>query len=551
MFHFKKVFKTQNLMSQMERGVRVSIFAVLIVAVAVLTVYYFNLGPTGFAVFDQNTQTAFDEGTYTNTIYNGSAVVLAVNQTSGAYTSKIFDAGSSAMWNNLTSQGNNITFEVRNCNTASCSDANFTAVSDLNNLNLSGQYFQYKTSFDSVNDTLGSVSLDYSISQTAPSVSVSITEPTETKTSGSGIPLTFTTTGANLTCKYSVANSATGSIVIENTTINGCANTVFDITSGEGSYSLIVYVIGSSGNASASSSFSIDLPSQQSEEEEAPVEEPVPPVEPVPELIIPAEVKQVSLTQISSTEIIQGDLKEITLSAQNTGTVALSSCVFSGDDSDLFVLAADSKNVGVGETASFAFSLNVSEDAIPGEYNLGFSLTCSETSASGTFGLTVIEKQFDFEIFNVQRTREDRVRVDYSLTELSGEDQNLEIFFSIMDSSGVGVANISQNRSIDANDTNDFRVNIPVNESLEGNLTLSAAINSQNYSTSVLEPITLGAPIGGFAILGGVGGTGGVIILVIVILALGVVFLIVRRMRQSRRASNTRGLTTKLLYIYL
>jgi hypothetical protein len=525
----------------MERGVRVSIFAVLIIAVAVLTVYYLNLGPTGFAVFQQQTQTDFDGGTYTNTLYNGSAVTLGVNQTSGEYSSKVFDAGSSATWNNLTSQGSSgLAFEVRSCSTANCSDANF-AGANLNNLNLSGQYFQYKVSFNSSSGNgtqlLEAVTLDYSVSQTVPAVSVSISEPTGSKSSTSGISLTFTTTGTNLTCKYSVVNSGTGLIVKENTTVTNCANTAFDITSGEGNYTVHVYAEDGSKIASDSSDFSINVVKKPKNTTEAPSTAPI--TEPIPAVIEQApELTQASLVQIPGTEINQGDSKEISLSGQNTGTTALSSCVVTGDDSGFFNIIADSKTIGVGETVSFIFLLNVSEEAIPGEYNLGVSLTCAETSASENFGLTVIKKTFNFEIVNVQRTRQDRVRVDYSLTEISGEDQDLEIFFSIKDTSGLEVANISQNSSIGANKTNDFRVNIPINESLEGNLTLSAEINSQNYSSSVLEPITLGAPIGGFAIFAGVGGTGGIVILVIVVLALGVVFLIVKRMRLLKRTQN-------------
>ena len=532
-------------MVEMERGIRVSIFAVLIVAAAVFTVYYLNLGPTGFAVFQQQTQTDFDQGIYTNTLYNGSAVVLDVNQTSGEYSSKVFDVGSSATWNNLTWQGNpNLSFEVRTCASATCSNESFIST-NLNNMNLSGQYFQYKVSFNSSssNETLAleSISIDYSVSQQQPAVSVSISEPTGTKDSASGVALTYTTVGENLTCLYYVTNSANGITVIENTTISGCANTSFDITSGEGSYSMTVYVSGPLGKASASSSFSIDLPSQQSEEEEeAPVEEEPVPVEPAPEVIAqePPKVTSVSLTQISGVAIIQGNAKEMTLSAQNTGTISLSSCIVSGDDSGFFVITDGSKNIGTGETASFAFLLNVSRETIPVEYNLGVSLTCAETGASQTFAVTVIEKKLDFNITNVQRTREDRVRIDYSLTELSGQNQDVEIYFSIKDASGLEVANASQNRSIDANKTDDFRTNVQINESLEGNLTLSAAFNSQVYSSSVLEPITLGAPIGGFAIFGGVGGTGGIIILVIVVLALGVVFFVARRMRKLKKAGN-------------
>ena len=155
-----------------------------------------------------------------------------------------------------------------------------------------------------------------------------------------------------------------------------------------------------------------------------------------------------------------------------------------------------------------------------------------------------MQKKLDLNITNVRRTRDDRVSVDYILTELAGEDQDVEILFSIKDSSGVLVGEASQNRSLNANESDDFRTNIPINETLlpvnettgepvETDLTLSAAFNSQVYSSTVLEPITLGAPIGGFAIFEGIGGAGGAILLIVVVLILIVIFFIARKMRQS------------------
>ena len=78
---------------------------VLIVG-ALLAIYLFNLQLTGFAVFEQNTCAAFNEGVYTNyTSCNGSSVILDANQTSGIYTSKVFDASQSVSWNSLSWQG--------------------------------------------------------------------------------------------------------------------------------------------------------------------------------------------------------------------------------------------------------------------------------------------------------------------------------------------------------------------------------------------------------------------------------------------------------------
>src|SRR3989338_10508668 len=64
---------------------------------------YFAQGKiTGFSVYEQSSQTNFDEGTYSNTLWNGSAIILSSGQTSGNYTSKVFDAGGVATWNNLS-----------------------------------------------------------------------------------------------------------------------------------------------------------------------------------------------------------------------------------------------------------------------------------------------------------------------------------------------------------------------------------------------------------------------------------------------------------------
>jgi len=120
------------------------------------------------------------------------------------------------------------------------------------------------------------------------------------------------------------------------------------------------------------------------------------------------------------------------------------------------------------------------------------------------------------------------------LAELIGEDQDVQLFFSIKDASGVEVANVTQNSSIDANETNNFRANIPINSSLEGNLTLSASLNLQQYSVSVNEPITLGAPTGFFVLGDDLGTTGNVLaIIVLVIIGAAVYFFVIRRKKAS------------------
>ncbi|MBU0958819.1 MAG: hypothetical protein KKB31_02620, partial [Nanoarchaeota archaeon] len=78
---------------------------VLLLAFGIGALYLLGGGGfTGFAVFNQNAQVDFDEGTYVNTVWNGSAVVLD-SATSGSYTSKVFDGGADSYWNNLSYVG--------------------------------------------------------------------------------------------------------------------------------------------------------------------------------------------------------------------------------------------------------------------------------------------------------------------------------------------------------------------------------------------------------------------------------------------------------------
>ena len=497
---------------------------------ALLAVYYFNLGLTGFAVFEQNTEASFNEGTYSNVVYdaNLSAVALDVNKTLGDYTSKIFDAGSDAMWNNLTWVGNGIAFEVRTCSSSDCANVSF-ATADLSNISLTGRYFQYKVSFDSVNDTLTGVALDYSVVPAPVPVSVDLSEPVGEKGSNSGIPLAFAAAGTNLTCSYEVINSANNQQAL-NSTITDCANTTFGLGATSGDYVLTIYVTGNEGNASDSTSFSLSVEEEATTEEEEVVEEV--PVEPIPQ----TSLTQITLGEVSTSDVIQGETKEMSLSVQNTGTTAVSSCSLSGDDSGWITITSSSNNLGAGATAGLGFSITVPEDTEPGTYTRELSVACAETSASKTFTVNVAQKKLDFEITDVQRTSLGRVRVDYSLTELTGADQDVQMQFFILDASGVQVANASQNSSVDANETDDFRANIAINETLEGNLTLSASINSQQYSISVREPITLGAPTGFFVLGDDLGTTGNVLAIVILVVGgVAVYFFFVRRKAISRK----------------
>ena len=68
-------------------------------------------GITGLVVFEQTDGIDFNFGTYDNTQWNGSALVL-FNSINGNYTSQIIDSGQKSTWNNVSINSNDLSKEV-------------------------------------------------------------------------------------------------------------------------------------------------------------------------------------------------------------------------------------------------------------------------------------------------------------------------------------------------------------------------------------------------------------------------------------------------------
>ena len=564
----------------MKREVGVYLFAVLLVVAVFFAAYFFSISPTGFAVYSG--QPDLSAGTYNNTIYSSGAVSLdsSANATSGSYTSQVIDSNdSNTTWNNLTWTGTvpgnaTLTFQVTSCSDSSCSDASFEGVASNNNtLDLSGftgQYLQYMVLFSIPNlntssPSLTGVSYAYTTQPAAPEeFSITVESPSDGETYNSGhVDLNVSANGDVATWWYSLNDG-------DNTTFT--PNTSLDVV--DGSNTLEIYANSTEGNLSSQSmAFTANIPvcsetdvtacdnyldcnnvngywwddntchtdsqssssSQQQQQEQQNTT-----TQQEQQQVQIQQITQISLGTVSSQDVVQGDSKDLSLSVQNSGTVAVSSCSlsFTGDSASWASASSGAQDISPGASASYPFTVAVPLDTTPGAYDIGMSVSCAETSGTGSFTVNVIEKTLDFNITNVQRTSQTKVRVDYSLKDLSGQDQNVSLFFSILDNSSADVGNVSQNKTLGANKSGNYNVNIPINESLEGNLTLSANVNLEQYSNSVSEPITLGAPIGGFAIFGGQGGAGSLIVLIVVVLILGVVFFLVRRMRTAKSKSS-------------
>lgn len=531
----------------MEKRVHISA-GIAVVALGMLLVYFIGFKFTGFAVIQQQNQTDFSLGTYENVEYdvNDSRITLSANQISGTYTSEILDAGSDSKWNNLSWQGvGNLTFEVRSCSSINCSNSTFVS-SDLNNLNISGQYFQYKVSFydnDSNSTTyLETINVDYTLLS---DISLSITQPSDgvTVSSQSNINLEFSVTGAE-NCWYNLDSGL-------NITISNCTLITFNVSS-DGTYTLNLYANNSNGNFEYhSSNFTVYTSSQQSGSEtpSEPVEEPEEPVAKESETAITGAViedfsDKVVLSEIQNLTMNPNSSKRLIISAGNIGTSAFTSCGLRG----IGVLSSwinpvnETEQLNPGDTKEFEFDLVVPE-ANETEYTVLVSFSCQQFSKAIKFTVNIVNEKIGFELINAQRTSDDKVTINYLLKELSNSEQNVTLDFQLVDSDNNKISEIQENKVLLSNSTEEFETIIPINESLvvvnesiEKKFELIVRLNSQIYSSSVQEKILIGvAPVSGFAVFGGEEGSTGrnVGIIIFIIMALIAVLFVVRRVRTN------------------
>jgi len=275
----------------------------------------------------------------------------------------------------------------------------------------------------------------------------------------------------------------------------------------------------------------------EDEEEEETSSEEKEEEKPAPEskkIIIPKT--SLSVSEISNLSLNPGSSQDVKLIVKNTGTNSLISCMVKPvGESDSWILASgEPAKIDSNKQHEFSFKVTAPEEKEEGHYSLGVSVKCSGIASTKNFIVNVEKKKLEFGLISADRVRSNRVRVIYSLEELAGEDQDIQIHFSLLDLENQEVAKASENRTLEMNLTKEFRINIPINESLEGELNLLVNYDSEVYSSSVTERVVLGAPIGGFAVFEGIG-TGQAVVFLVVLFVLLLIFIFARRMRKKGR----------------
>ncbi len=237
-----------------KRELTITVLSVFIVVVFVLSMVYLRNGNlTGFSVLSANSQSVFNNGTYANTIYNGSAIVLSGSNTSGIYTSKVFDAESAAKWNSILWNNSDakLNLSVRSCDDSACSGESWTNIADVSpqNLNIANNtYFQFKFEFTSGDPApvLSNVYVDYTILNP----NVSLTSPSSGNYSNNtNVTLKYTPSDSDLSncALWGNFNGSFGLNKTDGFPTNGAENS-FNLTLSNGAYIWNVKCTDSAGN---------------------------------------------------------------------------------------------------------------------------------------------------------------------------------------------------------------------------------------------------------------------------------------------------------------
>ncbi len=326
---------------------------------------------------------------------------------------------------------------------------------------------------------------------------ISLTQPTGTKTSRT-ISASWSIIDASpISCIYNVYRGE--NIEVANTSIDcGFNNVTFNVTV-DASFIFNFYVNDSAGNENSSSlSFSVDTSTS-------------PPVNggsgggggggSAAGSAISKD--KLEITKISDLIVNPGESKKMVLHVQNIGKDFLNDCKLIGEgENEKWVSSTDVKSLSGGQKEDFIFTLNIPNELGTGSYEVSLSLKCQEYNQSTSFFAEIIEKKLAVDLINIERTSKDRVKIIYSLVELSDIEQEVEVEIILFGLENERIAEYTEKKKIEASSTNEFEAVLEIPENLEGSFNLLINAISDTSSTFVQEEVILGSSeIGGLAIL--------------------------------------------------
>lgn len=242
------------------------------------------------------------------------------------------------------------------------------------------------------------------------------------------------------------------------------------------------------------------------------------------------------MDDIAGFVINPGESKKFSLEVKNSGIYFLGKCFVQGrDDYETWIVSNDIKGLAGGEAYDFPVAINVPSDAAPGNYDVLLNVHCDKTNRNVNVSLEILEKNILFSLIKAEEDSPGMLKIVYSLEDVTGADQTVELQFLLFDSASQKISEFSEIKNLSANSKSEFESLIPAGDFSGGEISFLVNINSETYSTFVRESVLVGAPISGFAVFGE--GEGGMTVLIVVIVGAFALFafLVIRRILKYRK----------------
>lgn len=286
-------------------------------------------------------------------------------------------------------------------------------------------------------------------------------------------------------CVYKLSFSAGGQPV-EVKIISGCSTTSLDVST-ETDYSLLLTVNDTAGNTgSKQTSFTVDTgnggggnggnsgSSASGGGGSSGLPSPV-----------------LAYSNLPNITIRRGQDSVVSFTIINNGVLFLDNCEleFSGQLSEI-VSNKQIESLSPGQKVSYLLSLNVPYDFGVGDYNLNTKVVCDQSYLEVPLTAKVISGDFNFLINSVERDGTKLV-LDYNLTDLSGNYQEISVDYSLNNKESVSVVQGESKLVLEANQETENVLEFELPKDLLGEYTLFLDLKTETDSFLVTKKVFL------------------------------------------------------------
>jgi hypothetical protein len=211
----------------------------------------------------------------------------------------------------------------------------------------------------------------------------------------------------------------------------------------------------------------------------------------------------IGFSKISDIVADPGETRKMSVTVKNTGKGFLNDCILKSRGNNAnWVMADGIDDISFGQEQEFIFTLNIPFNTTIGIHPVGLEISCKEFSKNLEFSVELIEKKLGLKLQNVKRQSADELNVLYSLSELSGKNQNVDVNIVLLGRDNERLADFSEIRQLGANSKKDFEAVLKIPSGLKGNYNILINAKSGIASVFVQEDIIIGnpSPLAGFTI---------------------------------------------------